>query len=64
MTHGDSFIVVFPRFDGEPEDLPKATIMEVEIFRDGSIVYKADGCTTVEVPKFGQSPRVKANEAD
>ena len=50
-THG-SFVMDFPKFEGDPEQLPKADVMEVTLFLDGSVVYKIDGLTTVEFPSF------------
>jgi hypothetical protein len=48
----DSFTLDFPKFEGDPKDLPKADIMEVELCQDGSIVYKTDGVTTIELPSI------------
>ena len=44
------FVVDFPKFDGDPNDLPKATVLSVEICADGSIIYESNGRTSVELP--------------
>lgn len=45
----DTFVVEFPKFDGDPSDLPKANVLSVEICVDGSIIYESDGRTSVEL---------------
>lgn len=56
MKHGEKFVVDFPKFDGDPSSLPKADMMSVELCVDGSIIYEANGQTTVELPVNHDSP--------
>lgn len=50
MKAGDSFVVDFPKFAGDPASLPRADVLSVEICADGSIIYESGGLTSVELP--------------
>lgn len=46
------FEIDFPQFEGNPEDLPKAEVIAVQLFQDGSLVYAINGERFAELPRF------------
>lgn len=50
VTELASFVVDFPKFDGDPESLPKADVLSVELCADGSVIYESNGRMSVELP--------------